>query len=260
MTLRLRQTLAILAAALVLAPAAGAQSPQDAVSAFCRLDADGARLSAWDMQRIAPLIGWPLEPAWDRVVLVNGYTVRAAVPLAPNRFEVAIDYAVVGSIDADGFVGESRSERVIVHVRRLLGAWRLVGIPFEPRLFANRVDTDGMRRILRGERGGIRNSALVFELMHAAAWDVPPESTRDLLSGGSYAAVDQPQAGDLAVYLRDGAPYHVGLLEAPGVVVSATLAAGVVRATLRTFAGEVRYLRLRREVAVLPQPPPTPTP
>lgn len=223
---------------------------------FCRLDADGARLSAWDMRRIAPLIGWPLEPAWDRVVLVTGYSVAAAVPTAPTRVEVAIDYSVVGTIDADGFAGEARNERIVVQLSLSDGQWRLVGAPPEPRLFANRVDTDGVRRILRGERGGLSNSGLLFELMQAAGWDVPRESTRDLLAQTTYAAVDTPLPGDLAVYVRDGVPYHVGLFEAPGVIVSATLAAGVVRATPATFGGELRFLRLRQSVA---DRKPTPT-
>lgn len=233
---------------LVSVAPAWAESPQSVVAQFCRFDAEGARLSAWDMRRVAWRIGWPLEPAWDRVLLITGYSVGDAQAIAPGLVEVAVDYSVVGRIEVDGFEAEQRSDRVILRLRWFADAWRLVGAPPEPRLFASRVDVEGIRRLLRGERGIVANSMLVYALLHAAGWQVPLESTREMMAGGTYVPVDTPEVGDLALYVRDGMPYHVGVVEAPGVIVSATLAAGVVRATPRTFAGELRYLRLRQGI------------
>ncbi len=237
----------VLLGLVTVAPAWG-ESPQSVVAQFCRFDAEGARLSAWDMRRIAGRIGWPLEPAWDRVLLVTGYAVGEAQPIAPGLVEVAVDYSVVGRIEVDGFEAEQRNDRVVVRMRWLADAWRFVGAPPEPRLFASRVDVEGVRRLLGGERGIVANSTLVHGLLHAAGWQVPLESTREMMAGATYAPVETPAVGDLALYLRDGTPYHVGVVEAPGVIVSATLAAGVVRATPHTFAGELRYLRLRQGI------------
>jgi hypothetical protein len=86
------------------------------------------------------------------------------------------------------------------------------------------------------------------------------------LDGTFYGPVGVPQAGDLVVYLRDGTPYHVGIVEGEDQIVSSTLNAGIVRTGTDAFAGEVKYLRLvspesspASDLAVDPPPAPAGT-
>jgi hypothetical protein len=92
-------------------------------------------------------------------------------------------------------------------------------------------------------------------MLRSAGWDVPYQTTSDLLNGAVFGSVDEPDPGDLVVYLRAGVAYHAGLLEAKGVLVSSTANAGLVRAPVEGFPGEVRYLRLLAQQAPRPREP-----
>jgi hypothetical protein len=142
------------------------------------------------------------------------------------------------------------------------GVWRVLGPPPPPHIFAHRVDMDALRRSL--EFGGLNflpNSIFVWRMFQSAGWNVAFVPTIDLLNGQAYRAVDKPKTGDLVVYLRDGVPYHVGIVEADDQIVSSTLNAGVVQTAPDAFPGEMEFLRLIQPepvVETMPRPVPTP--
>jgi hypothetical protein len=240
------------AALLWLVPlAAGAAparplEPHQVVSAFCREDALGARTAPRRFARVAPLVGWPLEPAWDHVVLIQGYEIGDPQQLEPGLVEVPVTYTVVGRLSANRKDAESHLSQRVYRVALIDGSWRLTGAPPPPHLFANRVEAEPVQQGLQGADGYLSQSRFVAEIVRAGGWTVPMETVVEMLAGATWGPVRQPQPGDLAVFFDGDLPYHVGIVEAPGRVVSATLTAGVVRSTLATFSGRVRYLRLRQ--------------
>lgn len=242
---RFAVVVAILLAGAVAPAAAQQASPQQVVAAFCREDALGARTAPRSYARVAGLVGWPLEPAWDHVVLVQGYEVGDAQPVAPGEVEVEVTYTVTGRVSAARKDAEAHLARRRFRLARGDDGWRLVGAPPPPHLFASRVDADALQRGLAGADGYLSQSGFVAAVLDAAGWPVAAETVAELLAGATYGPVAAPRPGDVAVFVDAGQPYHVGVVEAPGRVLSATLTAGVVRSTLPAFAGEVRYLRLR---------------
>lgn len=236
--------------------------PQNTVRRFCRADATGARVFGVQWGRVAELVAWPFDPAWDRVLFVTGYRIGPPRGLEDGRVAVDVDYGVVGEATVTGFEPGVHVESVtFVLDDDAGGQWRIISPLLPPHVFGHRVRADEIVGVLAGGRGRfLASSVFVQRLLRAAGWDVPYVPTSTLLSEGTYAEVSAPARGDLVVYVQDGLPYHVGLLEAPGRVVSTTSNAGVVRSTLNAFPGEVRYGRLAGvgRLAVLPSVPGTP--
>lgn len=220
-------------------------SPQGIVRQFCQADGLGKRVSVAGWEELAPLVAWPFEPAWDHVVLIAGYEIGPPRSIESGGVEVDVRYTVIGQISALGLDASVYLETTVLRLDAAGGRWRITGPPPPPHIFNPRVDVESMRHSL--EVGGVNflpNTIFLWRMLQSAGWEVPFVPTTDLLSGVPYRAVNEPQAGDVVVYLRDGVAYHAGLLEAGGQVVSSTLNAGIVRATTDAFAGEVTYLRL----------------
>ncbi len=255
----------VLAACVVLGtgvPVAGVESgPQAVVRQFCQADGLGQRVQIAGWAAIAPLVTWSLEPAWDHVVLIGGYEVDSPRTLEDDSVAIAVRYAVIGEVSALGLDTAVHMETVEFRMDAANGVWRVLGPPLPPHIFAHRVDMDAMRRSLQlGGLNFLPNSIFVWQMFQSAGWNVAFVPTIDLLNGQTYRAVDKPKVGDLAVYLRDGVPYHVGALEADDRIVSSTLNAGVVHTTPDAFPGEMRYLRpVQPEPLVEAMPRPTPT-
>lgn len=246
----IRAGLTALAAMLVAAGIATAAElgPQSVVRQFCQADGNGERITLPGWAALAPLLTWPYEPAWDTITLISGYNVRPPQPAEEHGLDVEVHYSIVGQLSPFGLNPESHVEVVTYHLQPdEHGNWRITGPLPPPHLFANQVDIDAMRHVLsEGDASFLANSVFVWKMFQSAGWNVPFQTTTDLLSSTTYRDVEAARAGDLVVYLRDGAPYHVGLLEAKDQVVSSTLNAGITRATVDAFPGEVRYLRLGR--------------
>ena len=269
----------LIAALGCLPVAAGASEggAQDVVREFCQADGFGNRVSIQGWSRIAPLVAWPLEPSWDSVVLITSYTIAWPQLAEDNTRTVEVRYGVSNDISASGIQRADRVDTVAFRVQPSdTGGWRILGPPPPPHIFEHRSDPEAMRRSL--ERGGVYflpNSLFVWHMFRSAGWDVAYQRTADLLSSVAFREVKKPAVGDVVVYLRDGAPYHVGLLEAEAQVVSSTLNGGIMRTTIDTFAGDVKFLRLvepepspstavttptrARVAAVTPTPRPKPT-
>jgi len=216
------------------------------VRQFCQLDALGQRVTVRGWSQIAPLVRWPLEPAWDHVVLIGEYEVGSPRATESTALEVEVRYKVLGQVSALGLETEVHAETVAFRVDAPdETGWRIDGPPPPPHLFAGRVDVEHMRRSFEyGSWNFVPNSLLVWQLFRSAGWNVPLQRTVDLPHGAAFRSVPAPQVGDLVLYLRDGVPYHTGVLEAEDRVVSSTLHNGIVRTVVAAFPGEVKYLRL----------------
>jgi hypothetical protein len=239
----------VLAACVVLATAvpvdAVESGPQAIVGQFCRADGLGQRAQIAEWGAIAPLVAWSLEPAWDHVVLIGGYQVAPARWLEDGSVTIAVRYAVIGEVSPFGLDTAVHVETVEFRMEAANGVWRVLGPPPPPHIFAHRVDMDALRRSLEfGALNFLPNSIFVWRMFQSAGWNVAFVPTIDLLNGQAYRAVDKPKTGDLVVYLRDGVPYHVGIVEADDQIVSSTLNAGVVQTAPDAFPGEMRFLRL----------------
>ncbi len=243
-------------------PSAAIESgPQGIVRQFCQADALGRRVTLQGWADFAPLVDWRFEPAWDHVVLITGYAVGAPQPAEGGALAVEVRYDVVGDVSALGLETAVHIERVTFRVHAPEQAWHIIGPPVPPHISASRIEIGPMRQSF--EQGGLNflpNSLFVWQMFRSAGWDVPFQRTLDLLPGSAYRVVESPAVGDVVLYLRDGVPYHTGLLEAEHQVVSTTLNAGIVRTTADAFAGEVKYLRLIRPPALPARGKPTPPP
>jgi len=227
--------------------------PQETVGEFCQADALGLRVNIQGWAATAALVGWDFEPAWDHVVLIGGYSVGAPRPATDGGVKVDVQYNVLSTVTALGIDAESHVETVTFRVRTPDGtSWRIDGPPPPPHILGNRVDVNLMRRSL--EFGGVNflaDTLFVWQMYRSAGWNVDFKRVGDLLDGTTYRVVETPEAGDLVLYLRDGAPYHVALLESEHQVVSSTLNAGIVRTATEAFPGTVKYVRL-----IQPEPGP----
>jgi len=245
-------TLCFLCSTALRAARAVEFGPQGIVRQFCQADALGDRVTVAGWPTVAPLVEWPLEPAWDHVMLIAGYTVDPPRKVEGGALAVDVHYSVVGVLTALGLATETRVDHITyrVHAPDERG-WQIIGPPPPPYLFGDRVDVAVMQRSLeRGTSDYLPNSAFVWQMFRSAGWKVERERTPDLLTSDAFRVVDQPAVGDVVAYLRDTRPYHVGILESPDQVISSTLNGGVVRTALSAFPGDRQFLRL-----VDPSPP-----
>ena len=235
--------------------------PRVVVRRFCQADGLGQRVQVAGWAAIAPLVRWLLEPAWDHVVLIDSYQVGSPHAVEDGSVAIEVHYAVIGDVSALGLDTAVHLETVEFRVDGTSGTWRVLGPPPPPHIFASRVDVDAMRESLQfGGPNFLPNTICIQQVLQSAGRNVAYVPTVDLLFSGTYRAVDKPKVGDLAVYLRDGAPYHVGVFEADDRIVSSTLNAGIVRTTPDAFPGEVKYLRLAEpepEIEAMLTPTPT---
>jgi len=241
--------------ACVVAPPARAVDALGVARDFCRADGLGHRLSPRELASLAPLVGWRFEPAWDSVVLIRGYQI-ASPRRAGDTLTVDVDYSVVAEVVAGQVVRKPRVEHRRFRLRAGGGGWVLLGPPPPPHVFEDRADADAFADLLDPKTGAyVSNVAAALKHLGSARGE-PSRVTVVALSGGSgLEPVDEPVAGDLVFYLDGTTPYHVGIVEAGDVVLSATLNAGAVKLPLDAFDGERVFMRPRSDA-----PPPAGAP
>lgn len=226
--------------------AAGDLGPQGVVRQFCQLDATGVRASAVGWNRVAPLVAWPVEPAWDQVLLIDNYEVAAPRPLGDNRFSVEVRFRVVAEISGVGAEPTTYLETVPFVVGSVGdGRWVILGPPIPPHVLALQTHVPEVVRTLSGQSPGFLSASLfVARLLQVAGWPVAELPVTTLSASAALTQVVEPVPGDLIVYAWDGTPYHVGLIDAEGAVVSSTLSHGIVRTSPHAFPGDAEFFRL----------------
>lgn len=250
---------------LLLATAAPASAgPLETVRAFVDADGRGERLRTALWPRVAPLVAWRVEPAWDGAILIRGLEI---VPVSEEedlaQFEVR--YTVVGEvrsgvhhvlerIEARRFLVLWQGSASLDSVVRsggggdVEGRWRIAGPPPVPHVFESNVAVEQFAASFDPERGTfITAPVFVWRALRASNPKVPYADTAGLLAAPFLEPVDEPRTGDVAVFLDGEQPYHCAVVRDPEVVESATLSGGIRRDSPDAFAGAVRLLRLRKE-------------
>jgi hypothetical protein len=253
---------ALLLALFVTAPAAAAD-PMNIVRLFVQGDGHGDRLDPLRWQNIAPLVAWPLEPAWDHLFLIRG--VEVGTPQRKDgAVEVEVKYTVTAEIRSSGI---APVERVDVHTYRLDldedANWRIRAPALPPHVYDSKADGEALVALLSPDESPyVSNSAFVWRMLRSAGWLIAYATTEDLAISADYTTARTAEVGDLVLYFDGERPYHVGIAESEDTVVSATLNGGIRRTPYGAFAGEIRY---RRPIAAVmetatPDPNATPTP
>ncbi len=118
---------AILAALTTFAPAQsglrinpGEHSNRNAeyrqiVANYCRLDYDGARLTAQGWPRIQPITSWRENPEFKRVAVVTRYQILPDMRSDHGRLSFDVEYDVSGEFDfSSGYFPDPN--RIVVHI------------------------------------------------------------------------------------------------------------------------------------------------
>jgi len=229
--------------------------PLEVVNRFCQADGGGDRVHPRRWAAIAPLVTWALEPAWDHIALISGYQIKPP-RVVGDHIEIDVEYTVVSAVSSEGEENRAGLETVPFSlVGDDISGWRIDGPPPPPYLFANIVDVDTMRATLAPDSTSyVSASAFVWRMLRKAGWPVPYRSVRQLRDTEMFAAVEDPRVGDLALFLENDTPYHVGIVTGDNQIASATINAGLMRTTADAFGGTVLYLRLREPLTPRPTP------
>lgn len=245
----------VLAFGLILPWRAAADDPLNTVRAFCVADGRGDRIDPRTWSKVAPLVAWRLEPAWDRIMLVQGYQVGTPIR-SGDEVTIDVDYTVLAEVGPGTVDERTRVERHTFRLGHDEGddRWRILPPPPLPYVFRSEADAEALSKLLDVETAHyVSASELVWRLASGAGWDLPHAATAALPNSNYLYRVENRRVGDLVFYFDGDLAYHVGMLEKEDEVVSSTLNAGIRRTPIDAFAGAVQYRRL------LPRPRETPT-
>jgi hypothetical protein len=255
---RLPLALALVALLMTVAAAAHAVDPLNTMRAFCQADGRGARVDPRTWPRIADLVSWSIEPAWDHLYLIRGFELGTP-QLRDGGVEVEVQYTITADVQSSVV---QETERVETRTYRLVrgddGLWRIRAPAPPPYLFASSADASALAALLDPAGSTyLSNSAFAWRMLRDADWAIDYATVPALPTAPGFTVERSAQVGDLALYYDGDQPYHVGIVESDDTVVSATLNGGIRRTPFGSFAGEIRYLR---PVAVSLAEEPTPTP
>jgi hypothetical protein len=255
---RLRLTLPLIALLTTVSAAAHAVDPLNTMRAFCQADGRGARVDPRTWPRIADLVTWSLEPAWDHLYLIRGFELGTP-QLRDGGVDVEVQYTITAEAQSSVVAEAERVERRTYRlVRGDDGLWRIRAPAPPPYLFASSADASALAALLDPAGSTyVSNSAFAWRMLRDAGWAIDYAATPTLATAPGFTPARTAQAGDLALYYDGDQPYHVGIVESEDTIVSATLNGGIRRTPFGAFAGEIRY---RRPFAVSVAEEPTPTP
>ena len=246
--------------ALVVTSAAHAADPLNTIRAFCQADGRGARVDPIGWLKIADLVTWRLEPAWDHLYLIRGFEL-ATPQIRDGEVEVAVQYTVTAEVRSNVVTQEVRVDtRTYRLVRGGDGAWRMRAPPPPPYLFESDVDDEALAALLGPGSSYVSNSAFVWGLLRDAGWAMSYADTAAIAAAPDFTTERSGNVGDLVLYYDGEQPYHVGVVESEDTVVSATLNGGIRRTPFGAFAGEIKYRRPIASARATPTPEPKPTP
>ena len=140
-------------------------SPAKVVEKYFALDNKGVRLDATSFESVANLVDWKEEPAWGKVIVINGFTVPDDFRKweIVNRLEVLVpvEFHVLGVmyLDSAGFVPEAGTEQVRVRLRVQGARWKIMEPILPPHVGQKRM-LNFVRQALLEEKDGERQASL----------------------------------------------------------------------------------------------------
>ena len=140
-------------------------SPAKVVEKYFALDNKGARLDASSFESVAGYVDWKEEPAWGKVIVINGFTVPDDFRQweIVNRLEVLVpvEFRVLGVmyLDTAGFVPEPGTERALVRLKVLNGRWKIMEPILPPHVGQKRM-LNFVRQAMLEEQDGMRQASL----------------------------------------------------------------------------------------------------
>ena len=251
--------LALVALLMTVSAAAHAVDPLNTMRAFCQADGRGARVDPRTWPRIADLVSWSIEPAWDHLYLIRGFELGTP-QLRDRDVDVEVRYTITAEVKSSVV---EEAERVETRTYRLVrgddGLWRIRAPASPPYLFASGADASALAALLDPAGSTyLSNSAFAWRMLRDAGWAIDYAATPTLATAPGFTPERSAQVGDLVLYVDRDQPYHVGIVESDDTVVSATLNGGIRRTPFGSFAWEFRYLR-PGAVSVSEEPTPTPS-
>lgn len=140
-------------------------SPAEVVEKYFALDNKGVRLDASSFESVAGYVDWKEEPAWGKVIVINGFTVpddfRKWEIVTPLEVLVPVEFRVLGVmyLDTAGFVSEPGTEQVRVRVKVKNSRWKIIEPILPPHVGQKRM-LNVVRQALLEEKDGARQASL----------------------------------------------------------------------------------------------------
>lgn len=140
-------------------------SPAKVVEKYFALDNKGVRLDASSFESVAGYVDWKEEPAWGKVIVINGFTVPDDFRQweIVNRLEVVVpvEFRVLGVmyLDTAGFVPEPGTEQARVRLKVMNGRWKIVEPILPPHVGQKRM-LNVVRQAMLEEIDGTRQASL----------------------------------------------------------------------------------------------------
>ncbi|MGC3973949.1 MAG: hypothetical protein QM771_06150 [Nitrospira sp.] len=140
-------------------------SPAKVVEKYFALDNKGVRLDASSFESVAGYVNWKEEPAWGKVIVINGFTVPDDFRQweIVNRLEVVVpvEFRVLGImyLDTAGFVPEPGIEQARVRLKVMNGRWKIMEPVLPPHVGQKRM-LNVVRQAMLEEKDGTRQASL----------------------------------------------------------------------------------------------------
>ncbi len=140
-------------------------SPAKVVEKYFALDNKGVRLDAASFESVAGYVDWKEEPAWGKVIVINGFRVPDDFRQweIVNRLEVVVpvEFHVLGVmyLDTAGFVPEPGTEQARVRLKVQNGRWKIMEPILPPHVGQKRM-LNVVRQAMLDEKDGTRQASL----------------------------------------------------------------------------------------------------
>jgi hypothetical protein len=106
-------------------------TPEETVTAYCDLDANGMRLTSATWKKVLPYISWSEEAGFDRAIVISGFSIGKAQKKNDQLATVTVEYRIIGVVSGDYTAGR-RTEMVPFTVARTDRGWKIVEPDFMP--------------------------------------------------------------------------------------------------------------------------------
>lgn len=132
----------------------GFSTPEEAIQAYCRLDAEGRRLprcsSAEERESFNKIISWQGAPTEDAVVLISGYRITAVKRKPEGIAEAAVTYSVRGKYAPGAITFASSAESIVFKIRETNDGWKVQSPVVRPHVYPAAM-IQGLGRLVKSE-------------------------------------------------------------------------------------------------------------